>query len=85
MRQAISVEKRVAITLFRLAKNADLATISNLFGVGIATVCKIYLEVCRVICKVLIPMYVKPPTAEEAEKIVQGFELKWGFPQCGGP
>ena len=84
MRKAISVEKRVAITLFRLAKNADLGAISNLFGVGISTVCTIYLEVCRAICKVLIPLYVKAPSAADTRKIMDGFEQKWGFPQCGG-
>lgn len=84
MRRAVGVEKRVAITLFRLAKNVDLGTISNLFGVGVSTVCTIYLEVCRAMCKVLIPLYVKPPTHEETERTIKGFEEKWGFPQCGG-
>ena len=38
-RQCIPVEKRVAIALWRMATNECYRTISNLFGVGIATAC----------------------------------------------
>ena len=39
MRKAIPVEKRVAITLWRLATNADYRTIGHLFGVSKGAVC----------------------------------------------
>ncbi|XP_033100217.1 protein ANTAGONIST OF LIKE HETEROCHROMATIN PROTEIN 1-like [Anneissia japonica] len=81
---AIPVNKRIAITLTRLAKNSDLSCISNTFGVGVSTVCTIYTEVCKAICQILTPIYLKKPTTSEMLNIIKGFEEKWGFPQCGG-
>ncbi|XP_033108143.1 protein ALP1-like [Anneissia japonica] len=82
--KAIPVNKRIAITLTRLAKNSDLSCISNTFGVGVSTVCTIYIKVCKAICQILTPIYLMKPTTSEMLNIIKAFEEKWGFPQCGG-
>ena len=40
-RYAVSVEKRVAITLWRLATNGDYRSVGHMFGVAKGTVCVI--------------------------------------------
>ena len=48
-RQSISVEKRVAVTLWKLATNAEYRTLSVLFGIGWSTVCVTVIETCNAI------------------------------------
>ena len=52
-RTAITVEKRVAITLWRLSTDGDYRTIGHLLGVAKGTVCVIVHEVCEAIVQVL--------------------------------
>ena len=78
------MEKRVAITLWRLGTNVEYWTISHLFGVGISTACNIVYEVCKAIVDSLLCKYIKTPVGNEAMDIVREFEEKWGFPQCFG-
>ena len=47
LRETVSMEKRVAITLWRLGTNVEYWTISHLFGVGISTTCNIIHKVCK--------------------------------------
>ena len=84
MRAAIPVEKRVAITLWRLGTNVEYRTISHLFGVGVSTACVIVHDVCKSIVDVLLRKYIKIPTGNQAMEIVRGFESTWNFPQCLG-
>ena len=46
-REPISVEVRVAVTIWRLAKNTEYQTIAALFGLGRSTVGEIFLETCE--------------------------------------
>ena len=41
MRSAVSIERRVAIALWRLATNGDYRSIGHMFGVAKGTVCVI--------------------------------------------
>ena len=84
MRQPISVEKRVGMTIWRLATNVDYRTIGHLFGISRASVCCIVKEVCTVMVKVLMPMYIKWPEGDCLQQVIDIFEHKWGYPQCGG-
>ena len=84
MRKAIPTEQRVALTLWFLATNADYRTIGHLFGVSKSTVCIVTKEVCAAIVRVLLSKYIKLPTGEGLKEVVDGFEHKWGFPQCAG-
>lgn len=53
MRQAVSVNKRVAIGLYHLHSTAEDATIAHLFGVGHSTVNVIYRKFFAAVIKVL--------------------------------
>ena len=61
MRRAISVEHRVAITLWRLATNIDLRTLGHLFGVGKSTCCVIVQETCLAIKETLMAKKIQIP------------------------
>ena len=55
MRQAIAVEKRVAVILWKLDTNSDYRSIGHLFGISKANVCCIVQEVSQCIVDVLMP------------------------------
>ena len=84
LRCAVSVEKRVAIALWHLSTNADYWTIGHLFGVAKGTAYVIANEVCCAVVEKLFKKYVKIPSREHLDEVVEGFETKWGFPQCAG-
>ena len=84
MRQSISVEKRVAVTIWRLATNVEYRSIGHLFGISRASVCCIVHEVCEQIVELLMPKYIKWPTGEHLTDVIHVFEQKWGYPQCAG-
>ena len=84
MRPAVSVEQRVAISLWCLATPAEYRTIAHLFGVARSTVCEIVHETCQAIVTVLLRKYIKFPSAEQVDSAVDGFKTKWGVPQCVG-
>uniref|UniRef100_A0A673JIK9 DDE Tnp4 domain-containing protein n=1 Tax=Sinocyclocheilus rhinocerous TaxID=307959 RepID=A0A673JIK9_9TELE len=83
-RQAVPVEARVAICVWRLATNLEYRSISQLFGVGLSTCCTITQEVVTAINVVMKPLYIKHPSAAEFRQIIQGFRDKWRFPQVAG-
>ena len=64
MRRAVSVERRVALTLWFLATNSDYRTIGHLFGVSKATVCLVTKDVCVAIINVLLQRYIKMPNGK---------------------
>ena len=45
-RSPVSVEERVAVTIWKLATNVEYRTLSSLFGLGRSTVSKIVVEIC---------------------------------------
>ena len=47
--KSISMEARVAMTIWRLATNAEYRTISALFGVGRSTVVEVVVDTCEAI------------------------------------
>ena len=82
-RKAISVEKRVAVTLWCLATCAEYRTIGHLFGIARCTVCVIVHQTVDAIVKTLLRSYIKFPTGPNLENTVADFEKKWHFP-CAG-
>ena len=84
MRTPISVEQRVAVTLWYLATGTDYRTISHLFGISKSSGCLIVKEVCSEIVSVLLPIHIKLPKGDKLTEVLDGFEHKWGFPQCVG-
>ena len=84
LRAPISVEGRVAITVWKLATNVEYRTLSNLFGIGVSTVAVIVVETCQAITSNLLKQYVYIPEGELLKEVVRGFESCWGFPQTAG-
>ena len=84
MRNAIPVEQRVALTLWFLSTGTDYRTVAHLFGVSKSTVCLITKQVCTAIVQILLQKYVRFPSQNCLKDVVDGFQHKWGFPQCAG-
>lgn len=83
MRMAIPLEKRIGVLLWCLASGTDFKTLSELFGMGKSTVSICVWEVCCALLKTQGQL-VSLPKGNRLKEIVDGFEDKWGFPQCGG-
>ncbi|XP_060540894.1 uncharacterized protein LOC117658435 [Pantherophis guttatus] len=81
MRIPLSVEKRVAIAIWKLATSVCYRDVGNQFGVGRSTAGSVVLEVCRAIQRVLMRSTVN--VGNNLADIVQGFEAR-GFPNCAG-
>ena len=72
-RKAISLRKRVAITLWVLATTVEYRTVGHLFGVARCTVCCIVKETCKAIVSVLLHKYIIFPIGEDFDTTMQGF------------
>ena len=57
LRLPVTVEERVAVTLWKLATNVQYRTLSALFGLGHSTVGAVVVETCHTIA----PIYPYPP------------------------
>jgi hypothetical protein len=66
-RSPVSVEERVAVTIWKLATNVEYRP---LFGLGRSTVGKIVVQTCRAIATHLLPQYVQIPSGEKLKEIV---------------
>ncbi|CAN7991991.1 unnamed protein product [Ixodes hexagonus] len=84
MREAIPLEKRVAIGLYRLATSAEDRTVANLFGVSRSSVNIIVREFCGVVVQRLEPRFVGFPRAHELADHLREFEAVAGFPRGMG-
>ena len=86
MRAAITVEKLVAVALWRLTTTSEYRTIGNLFGIYPLSVWLIVQEVhvCQLIMDVLMPKHIKKPEGNQLKEIVEVFKRKWGVSQCVG-
>ena len=80
LRDCISVEERVAITIWKLATNIEYRTLSELFRIRKSTVCEIVNDTCQQIVINLLPKYVKIPKGERLKEALDGFETTKGFP-----
>ncbi|XP_070069201.1 putative nuclease HARBI1 [Drosophila takahashii] len=84
-RDAIPLEKRIAIALYTLGSSAEYRAVARLLGVAHNTVCKILHEFCRAVIAEFASEFMTPNylTPEKVEECVKGFE-EIGFPQCIG-
>ncbi|XP_050801910.1 uncharacterized protein LOC127047550 [Gopherus flavomarginatus] len=80
MRAALTVEKQVAIALWKLATPDSYRSVGNQFGVGKSTVGAAVMQVAKAIIKLLLRKVV---TLGNVQVIVDGFAAM-GFPNCGG-
>ncbi|CAM4613933.1 unnamed protein product [Caretta caretta] len=80
MRAALTVEKQVAIALWKLATPDSYRSVGNQFGVGKSTVGVAVLQVANTIIDQLLSRVV---TLGNVQTIVDGFNAL-RFPNCGG-
>ncbi len=64
MREPLSVEKQVAVTLYYLADEGRYRKVGNAFGISRSTVSVVLQKVCNVITRSLGPKYIKLPTTK---------------------
>ena len=85
MREPIELERRVTVTIWRLATNVEYRrTLGELFRLGPSTVGKIVLETCEAIAQRLLQVHVCFLTGQTLKQVIQGFDAKSGFPQVAG-
>lgn len=84
MRKSISVQRRVAITLWCLATPTEYRTIAHLFGVARSTICDIVHKTCSAIVECLMSTYINFPRGNQLQRVIESFQGKWGVPQCVG-
>ncbi|CAM4607227.1 unnamed protein product [Lepidochelys kempii] len=80
MRAALTVEKQVAIALWKLAMPDSYRSVGNQFGVGTSTVGVAVMQVANAILELLLSKVV---TLRNMQLILDGFAAM-GFPNCGG-
>lgn len=78
MQTPVSVEKKVALTLYYLADEDRLHETANAFGLSRSAVSIIIRKVCRAITVHLGPKYMT------LQQLMQGCEEAHGHPQCLG-
>nr|XP_048696075.1 neuropilin and tolloid-like protein 1 isoform X2 [Caretta caretta] len=80
LRAALTVEKRVAIEVLKLASPDSYLSVANQFGVRKSTIGIMLLQLCRAINRILLRRSVTPGNVHD---IVDGF-AQMCFPNCGG-
>ena len=63
-KNTVSVERRVAMTLYFLGHGINYRTVANQFGVAVPTVCRIVHETTKAIVDSLAPEYIKFPESD---------------------
>nr|XP_037275506.1 protein ANTAGONIST OF LIKE HETEROCHROMATIN PROTEIN 1-like [Rhipicephalus microplus] len=85
MRQSISAETRLQVTLRYLASGESQHSLSCQFRLGHSSVNDIIYETCRAIYEELGGDLIRTPgTEEEWKNVMEGFSQKWNFPNCIG-
>ena len=81
----VTVEKRVAVTIWKLAMNIEYRTLAGLFGQRNSTVGKIDAELCCAIAKHLLSVHVFIPSTEKLKEVVDGLKSFGVFHRLQGP
>ncbi|KAM4043690.1 uncharacterized protein ACNLHF_013942 [Anomaloglossus baeobatrachus] len=84
MRQAISAEQRLLVTLRFLATGENFSSLHLQFRLGKTTISEIIKETCQAIWKTLQPIVMPTPTEESLKKIADDFLQIANFPHCFG-
>ena len=75
---------QLAVCLYRLAHGCTFLTVGDLFGIAAPTAYCIFMDICKVLVKVLYDQFVcMPRTAEEWSHELKGFIENWEFPCVG--
>ena len=81
LRQAISVEKRVAVALWRLATGNSYRTVGLTFGIGRCTAMNVKDEFCTALLRRANDFIKFPKTEAETRQSIQEFQDISRFPQ----
>ncbi|XP_012278263.1 protein ALP1-like [Orussus abietinus] len=84
MLKGVSVEKQVAVMLFKMARNSDYAVVSGMFGIHKSTVHKVFHKAIKGINTHVLRKIINMPKEEELQKITQEFEQRHRIPQIIG-
>ena len=86
MKQPLSVETQVGITLYYFSDEGRYRKVANTFGVARSSVSKTVGSVCVAITDFLGPQYIfVPPSEKDLNELVKNFYDFRGIPQCIGP
>ena len=75
LRKCVSVESRVAITLYYLSGTAELRTIANLFGVSKPFVCNCVKDVCEAVIKKMRSQFLFMPKGDDLKEVIDIYQL----------
>ena len=77
--EPVSLECRLGITLYRLARGDCYYTLAYLTGLGEATVCLIVIDICQIIVQDLWNdhAYCHFPHADAVKNVVISMDAKW--------
>lgn len=79
-----SVEKKVGMTLYKLATCGEYRTVGDVFGVHKSTVHKHFYSVIKAINSTLMKEFIQMPDEERAQLISHRFKTICGIPQIIG-
>ena len=83
LRQAISAEEKLAVTLRYLATRETFSSLMYQYRIHKSTISQFVPEVCKAIYSVLAPDYMKLPSSnKEWEHIIEQTNERWHFPNC---
>lgn len=86
MTEVVSVEKRVAVGLYRLCSIAEERTVAELFALGRSTVNMMYKEFCVAVLDNLEDEWVQAVSPSNMPQHMREFATVTGFPQgIGAP
>ncbi|KAH9380955.1 hypothetical protein HPB48_008174 [Haemaphysalis longicornis] len=84
MRNAITVEKRVAVGLYRLCSSAEDRTIAHLFGIGCSIVNVNFRDFCKAVLAWLEGEWLRMISPDDMAAHMREFYAVTGFPQGVG-
>ncbi|XP_041989222.1 protein ANTAGONIST OF LIKE HETEROCHROMATIN PROTEIN 1-like [Aricia agestis] len=84
MREAISPEDKLLITLRFLATGDSYTSLQYMFKVSKQSISRFVPVVCEAIIQALKDYIKLPSSIEEWQEIARGYESRWHFPNCGG-
>lgn len=85
-RKAISLDKRIAVSLYMIGSSSELRTVANLFGIGLSTLHQMMFEFLNAVIVKFSTKHLSfyPANDEEIKNQMFAFEKLWGFPQVVG-
>ena len=84
LRNPVPVKTIVPMLLKRIGKGLDYREIGDKFGIGTSTACMKVNEAMKLLVSSKMHIISKLQRGIDFQRIVNGFQRKWNFPQCLG-